>query len=64
MSIAFNGLGARTSRKLSAADVGHCNIVALVALSATDTVELWIQNETANQDATIEDATLMVTEVI
>ena len=57
-------LGARTTRKLGAGgDVGHCNVVALVALAATDTVELWVQNEAATNNLTIEDASLMVTKV-
>ena len=49
-------LGNRTTRKLgTGGDVGACDISAAVDLSASDTVELWVQNESDTDAITIQD---------
>ncbi len=54
-------LGVRTTRALgTGGDVGSASISTVVSLTATDTVEVWIQNETVGADATVQDASLSV----
>jgi hypothetical protein len=49
-------LGNRTTRKLgTGGDVGACDISAAVDLSASDTIELWVQNEGSTGAITIQD---------
>ena len=50
-------LGSRTTRKIGsgATDTGACSVSALETLTAGDTVELFIQNETDTSDCTIQD---------
>ena len=53
-----------THRKLgSGGDIGACSVMGIVALSATDTVELWAWNETGTAEIVIEDVTLTVVRV-
>ena len=57
-------LGVRTTQRLDASgNVTSCTVRASVALAATDTIELWAQNETNTSDLTLEDGTLTVTKV-
>ena len=50
-------LGSRTTRKIGsgATDTGACSVSALETLTAGDTIELFIQNETDTSDCTIQD---------
>ena len=70
ISLAFfknNGatqVGARMTRKIGAGgDVGAGALVACASLSAADTLELWLQNESATTNVTVEDACLCVIKV-
>ena len=57
-------LGARSTRKVgTGGDVGSASQHAIVSLVATDTVEVWIQNETQGSDVTIEDIILTVVRI-
>lgn len=54
-------LTARTTRKLgTGGDVGAAANGGIVSLSATDTVEVWIQNEGDTSEITIQDISLCV----
>lgn len=54
-------IGERVTRKLgTGGDVGVAAWTTIAALSGNDTVELWIQNESATDNVTIEDAMLCV----
>jgi hypothetical protein len=54
--------GTKVSRLMgSGGDVGACGAQALVALSANDTVELWIRDtNVAPADATVQEASITV----
>ena len=56
-------LGGRTTRKLGSTDIGACSVSVLATLSASDTVEVWCQNETDTTTITIEDCCLSVMRV-
>ena len=59
-------LGSRSTRKIgSGGDVGSASLSTIAALTATDTVEIWIQNEdgTTNFNCTVEDASFYVARV-
>jgi hypothetical protein len=57
-------LGPLATRKLgTGGDVGSAGLTALATLSATDTVEVWIQNEDATSDCTIQDGSLTIIRV-
>ena len=54
-------LGVRTTRKLgSGGDTGSASVSAIVTLAASDTVEIWAQNEGATNTITVEDASISV----
>ncbi len=55
-------VGSRGTRTVGAG-VESLPLVATATLSLNDTIELWIQNETAGNDATIQDAFLAVTKI-
>lgn len=44
-------------------DFGSVSLSGLAVLTAGDTIELWVENQTSNQDLRIEDATLSITMV-
>ena len=57
-------IGPRFTRTLnSAGAVGVANLMAVEVLTAADTIELWVQNETDNDDVTIQDAALSIAAV-
>ena len=57
-------LGTRATRMLgSGGDVGCASTLAVVSLAKNDTVEVWIQNESAGNNATVEDCVLSVVRV-
>jgi len=59
-------LGTRSTRKIgSGGDVGSASLSTIAALTATDTIEIWIQNEdgTTNFNCTVEDASFYVARV-
>jgi|GEM_PF-3984996 hypothetical protein len=54
-------LGSRMTRKLgTGGSVGSASHLAIATLAATDTVEVWFQNESATANITVEDACLSV----
>ncbi len=54
-------IGTRTTRKLgTGGDIGALPVSALATLSAGDTVELWVQNESNTGDLTVQDVSLCV----
>jgi len=57
-------LTTRATRKLgTGGDVGNAGISGQATLSATDTVELWIQNELNTTAITVEDVTLSISKI-
>ena len=57
-------LGARTTRKLgTGGDIGSAVVAAQATLTAGDTVELWMQNETDTSAATVQDCAMTLNRV-
>lgn len=59
----FNNL--HTDRKIGAAgDVGSISMSGIVDLTATDTLELWIQQDSGvNKDITVQDCTISIVQI-
>jgi hypothetical protein len=63
-----NGATALTNlhceRKVSAGgDVGSCSISGIADLSVSDTLELWVQNLSGGNDATVKDANFSIVQI-
>ena len=63
-----NGVTALTNlhceRKVAAGgDVGSCSISGIADLSVSDTLELWIQNLSGGNDATVKDANFSIVQI-